>query len=555
LLQDRFSTCVIPEGWTLRKGTRQTLLLEKTDDPHPGHTGGKVASTDDQDIRAALFRSRFEGLVTEMGALLRRTALSANIKERLDYSCALLDCEGRLVVNAPHVPVHLGALGVCVREVASRLELEPGDMVVTNHPAAGGSHLPDVTVIAAAFDRQGKRIGYVASRAHHAEIGGIAPGSMPAAARNLAEEGVVILPMKWIVAGSPRHAPLELLLRESPYPSRRPEENLADLEAQAASVAHGVATLEALAIAHGGDVVREEMNGILDRSAALMSRLLQQTKQRKISKQDSLDDGTPLAVSFAVADGKLIVDFTGSGPVHPRNLNATPAIVRSVLLYVLRVWLNENVPLNEGLLEHVDIILPRGFLNPDFPDDPTQCPAVVGGNVETSQRFTDLLLSALGLCANAQGTMNNFLFGNDRFGYYETIAGGSGAGPGFHGKSGRHVHMTNTAITDPEILEHRFPVRLHRFSLRRNSGGKGQFNGGDGVIREIEFLEPMTVSLLTERRTTAPEGMNGGNSGSSGVQTRVMPEGSRQALPGAVTYHSVANERIIIETPGGGGWG
>ena len=553
LLQDRFSTCVIPEGWSLRRGSRNTLLLERMDEPSRQANAGGAAVLHDQDIRAALFRSRFEGLVTEMGALLRRTALSANIKERLDYSCALLDREGRLVVNAPHVPVHLGALGVCVREVTSRINIGPGDVVVTNHPAAGGSHLPDVTVIAAAFDAGGKRIGYVASRAHHAEIGGIAPGSMPAAATNLAEEGVVIPPLKWISAGTLQNTELEQLLRESPYPSRRPEENLADLEAQAASVAHGVATLEAMARAHSGDIVRNEMEGILDRSATLMNRLLHDTAQRTFSKQDALDDGTPIAVAFTVADGKLTVDFTGSGSVHPRNLNATPAIVRSVLLYVLRVWLNENVPLNEGLLEPVEIILPRGFLNPDFPDNPTQCPAVVGGNVETSQRLTDLLLSALGLCANAQGTMNNFLFGNDRFGYYETIAGGSGAGPGFHGKSGRHVHMTNTAITDPEILEHRFPVRLHQFSLRRDSGGKGEFHGGDGVIREVEFLEPMTVSLLTERRASAPQGMNGGSAGQPGQQLRIRDNGSAEALPGAVTYHAEAHERIIIRTPGGGG--
>jgi 5-oxoprolinase (ATP-hydrolysing) len=550
LLQDRFSTCLIPAGWQLRRGSRQTLLLEKT----------LAANTDSLEdgnpqIRAALFRNRFEGLVTEMGALLRRTAISPNIRERLDYSCALLDAQGRLVVNAPHVPVHLGALGVCVREVTSRIDLGPGDVVVTNHPSAGGSHLPDITLIAAAFDRAGRRIGFVANRAHHAEIGGIAPGSMPAAARTLAEEGVVIPPMKWITAGIPDPSALEHLLRHSPYPSRRPEENLADLEAQAASVAHGIRTLEAFTASHGGDLVRSEMDGILSRSAALMENLLRHHDGRSFRQSSALDDGTAIETTITVEAGRMTVDFTGSGPVHTRNLNATPAIVRSVLLYVLRLWLNEDIPLNEGQLTGTEVILPESFLNPNFPDDPEKCPAVVGGNVETSQRVTDLLLAALGLCANGQGTMNNFLFGNGTFGYYETIAGGSGAGPSFHGRSGRHVHMTNTAITDPEILEHCFPVRLHQFSIRRDSGGKGLHRGGDGVTREVEFLKPMTVSLLTERRRSRPEGMDGGTDGAPGEQIRILPDGTEQPLPGAVTYDAAARERIVIRTPGGGGWG
>ncbi|RYD33674.1 MAG: 5-oxoprolinase, partial [Verrucomicrobiaceae bacterium] len=549
LLQDRFSTCVIPAGWQMKRGTRRTLLLEKLADG-----SGDSMENANPEIRAALFRNRFEGLVTEMGALLRRTAISPNIRERLDYSCALLDARGRLVVNAPHVPVHLGALGVCVREVVARIDLGPGDVVVTNHPAAGGSHLPDITVIAAAFDKEGNRIGYVANRAHHAEIGGIAPGSMPATARNLAEEGVVIPPMKWITAGIPDSSALEDLLRHSPHPSRRPDENLSDLEAQAASVAHGIRTLEALAGTHGGERVRSEMEGILSRSAALMECLLLRHESRRFQRSATLDDGTAIHATITVGGGAMTVDFTGSGPVHPRNLNATPAIVRSVLLYVLRLWLDEDIPLNEGLLDSTRVILPPCFLNPDFPDDPEACPAVVGGNVETSQRLTDLLLAGLGLCANGQGTMNNFLFGNGTFGYYETIAGGAGAGPGFDGRSGRHVHMTNTAITDPEILEHRFPVRLHQFSIRRGSGGKGVHHGGDGVTREVEFLEPMTVSLLTERRSTRPEGMDGGEDGVCGRQIRVLQDGTTLPLPGSLTYDAAAHERILIHTPGGGGW-
>jgi 5-oxoprolinase (ATP-hydrolysing) len=548
LLQDRFSTCVIPTGWFLKRGDRGTLLLEHTApaDYQPSDTG---------EIRAALFRSRFEGIVNEMGGLLRRTALSTNIKERLDFSCALLDADGRLLVNAPHVPVHLGALGVCVRTVASLLDLRPGDVAVTNHPAAGGSHLPDVTVIAAAFDAEGHRIGYLANRAHHAEIGGMAPGSMPAAARTLSQEGVVIPPLKWIEAGVMRSASVEALLSGGLYPSRRPAENLADLEAQAASVLHGVRSLERLAASHGTQVLLEEMNGISERSAALMCKLLAAHPDLCHHRRESLDDGTPLEVTLTVHAGRLTIDFTGSGPVHPHNLNATPAIVRSVVLYVLRLWLDADIPLNEGLLEPVEIVLPEGFLNPPFTDDPALCPAVVGGNVETSQRLADLLLAALGLCAHGPGTMNNLLFGNQEFGYYETIAGGAGGGPGFAGQSGRHVHMTNTAITDPEILEHRFPVRLHRFSLRHGSGGAGEFPGGDGVIREIEFLEPTTVSFLTERRMSAPAGLSGGADGLPGRQTLISPEGTHQRLAGAVTFHAEPGARILIETPGGGGYG
>lgn len=549
VLQDRFSTCVIESGWMMRRGSRGSLLLEKTAPLDQVRVKGSCG------IEDAVFRSRFEGMVGDMGALLRRTALSTNIRERLDYSCALLDADGRLVVSAPHVPVHLGALGVCVREVSARLDLGPRDLVVVNHPAFGGSHLPDVTVIAAAFDQDGKRIGYVANRAHHAEIGGMAPGSMPAAARCLAEEGVVIPAMKLVTGGVSWMDRVERLLREGPFPSRRPEENLADLEAQAASVNHGVRALEELATSSGGNFVRDRLESILERSAILMSGLLKGFEGLDSSRHTTLDDGTPIAVRLRISGGRMRIDFTGSGGRHPRNLNATPAIIRSVVLYVIRLWLDADVPLNEGLLEPVEIVLPTGFLNPEFPDDPACCPAVVGGNVETSQRVADILLDALGLSANGPGTMNNFLFGNDRFGYYETLSGGSGAGRHHDGCSGRHVHMTNTAITDPEILEHRFPVRLTRYELRRGSGGNGLHAGGDGVIREIRFLEPLTVSFLTERRATQPSGLDGGGSGLSGSQTRVHVDGPHEALPGAVTYVAQTGESVIIETPGGGGWG
>ena len=570
LLQDRFSTCVVPDGWGMRTGSRGTLLLERID------IRDKTGDIRDKDgkreeavhgtwnltlgtsmpaaVRAGLFRSRFEGIVSAMGEMLRRTALSTNVKERLDFSCALLDAGGHLVASAPHVPVHLGALGVCVREVLKVIDPGPGDVVVTNHPAFGGSHLPDVTVIAPVFDAAGKRVAFVANRAHHAEIGGKAPGSMPADAKVLAEEGVVIAPRLLVAAGVPRFADVEALLREAVWPSRRIGDNLADLEAQLASVHHGADAIARLSAEHGGEVVREELCGILSCSAALMAaRLADADVDHAVSS--SFDDGTPLEVLIKARDGRMRIDFGGTGAVHPRSLNATPAIVRSVVLYVLRLWLGEDVPLNEGLLEAVDIVIPPGLLAPDFGPDPAKAPAVVGGNVETSQRLTDLLLESLGLAANGPGTMNNFLFGDETFGYYETLAGGSGAGPHHRGASGRHVHMTNTAITDPEVLEHRFPVRLWKYEIHRGSGGEGVHRGGDGVVREVEFLKPLTVSFLTERRLVGPHGIDGGGDGVSGRQTRILPDGTEELLPGAVTYPAKAGERVRIETPGGGGWG
>lgn len=548
LLQDRFSTCFIPGGWTFRKGSRGTLLLEQASLAAAGESGIPSA------VRAGLFRSRFEGVVTAMGEMLRRTALSTNVKERLDFSCALLDAEGYLVASAPHVPVHLGALGVCVREVLKVIDPGPGDVVITNHPAFGGSHLPDVTLIAPVFDADGQRIAFVANRAHHAEIGGKAPGSMPADARVLAEEGVVIAPRLLVRDGMPLFGEIEMLLRDGPWPSRRIGDNLADLEAQLASTRHGVLAVERLATEHGGRLVRDELRGVLTRSAGLMNARLQGlVLDRSVSS--SFDDGTPLQLRIVAEGSRLRLDFSGTGAVHPRNLNATPAIVRSAVLFALRLWLGEDVPLNEGLLEEVEIVIPTGLLSPDFGDDSSFAPAVVGGNVETSQRITDLLLEALELAANGPGTMNNFLFGDQGFGYYETVAGGSGAGPHHPGSSGRHVHMTNTAITDPEVMEHRFPVRLWKYEIRRNSGGDGFYRGGDGVVREVEFLKSLTVSFLTERRACGPRGLYGGSDGLAGRQTRIHPDGTQQDLPGAITYAAEAGERVLIETPGGGGWG
>ncbi len=508
-----------------------------------------------------LFTARFEAIAREMGELLRRTALSTNVKERLDFSCALLDPAGELVVNAPHIPVHLGALGLCVRTVARELDLVPGDVAVTNSPAFGGSHLPDVTVITPVFapggqDSRPPLLGYVASRAHHAEIGGTRPGSMPPDARCLAEEGVVIPPIRLVAAGEPRWDRIRRLLSQGPHPSRAVDENLADLGAAVAANHRGAESLVALVAEHGREVVAEQMRVLAGRAATRLSEALERLGDGLYRAEERLDDGTPLAAAIEVAGGRARISFAGSGPVHPGNLNATPAVVRSAVLYVLRLLVEGPLPLNEGLLRPVELAIPRGLLNPEFPTDPRRAPAVVGGNVETSQRLVDTLLRALGVAACSQGTMNNVLFGNASFGYYETVCGGCGATPGADGASAVHSHMTNTRITDPEVLERRYPVRLERFAVRRGSGGAGRFRGGDGVVRELAFLAPVALSILSQHRVERPYGMAGGSPGAPGRQRVIRAAGgARLELAPVDGCELEPGDRLVLETPGGGGWG
>lgn len=506
-----------------------------------------------------LFTHRFGAIAAEMGEMLRRSALSTNVRDRLDYSCGLLDPAGELVVNAPHIPVHLGALGLCVRTVAAALPLGPGDVAITNHPAFGGSHLPDVTLISPVFAADGERLGYVASRAHHAEIGGKRPGSMPPDARNLEEEGVVIAPRLLVAAGRSRMAEIAALLREAPYPSRAPEENVADLEAALAANRAGVRALEALAARHGRERVSHFMARQKEDAARRLELALRRLPVGELAAAERLDDGHTIAVRATIdeaADGRrLELDFAGTSPSHPGNLNATPAIVRSAVLYVLRLLLAEDLPLNEGLLERVELKLPECFLAPAFAGDPRSCPAVVGGNTETSQRLVDTLIKAFGLLACGQGTMNNVLFGDGGFGYYETVCGGAGAGPGFAGAAAVHTHMTNTRITDPEILERRYPVRLERFAIRRDSGGAGRWRGGDGVLREYRFLRRLELSLLSQHRVEAPFGAAGGGPGERGRQTLLRRDGRAEELPGVAQATVEPGDRLLLETPGGGGWG
>lgn len=496
-----------------------------------------------------------------MGERLQRTAVSTNVKERLDFSCALLDPAGELVVNAPHIPVHLGALGLCVRSLREAIAMEPGDVIVTNHPAFGGSHLPDVTVVTPVFDAQdGPLLGYVASRAHHAEIGGIRPGSMPPGARRLIEEGVVIPPTYLVRRGEARWEDARRLLLEAPFPTRAVEENLADLRAAVAANHRGAEGLVSLVREHGRETVARYMAALKARAGERLRAALARLPAGRYEAVERLDDGSPIAVRIEVhgpgaETAAAVIDFEGSAAVHPGNLNAPPAVVRSAILYVLRLLIAEPLPLNEGILSAVDIRIPQGMLNPAFPGNPAEAPAVVGGNVETSQRLVDTLIKALGLAACSQGTMNNLLFGNERFGFYETVCGGAGAGPGFHGASAVHTHMTNTRITDPEVLEHRYPVRLERFAIRAGSGGEGRYRGGDGAVRELTFLEPMSLSILSQHRVEAPYGVEGGEPGQRGSQRLVRSSGEMEEMSSVDGREVAPGDRLILETPGGGGWG
>ncbi|MES2708996.1 MAG: hydantoinase B/oxoprolinase family protein [Verrucomicrobiota bacterium] len=555
LIQDAFSTLIIDPGWSAKQGNQGSWLLTRCVSKDEIPAIPAAAGADAGAAAAELFRCRFQGMVDAMGELLRRTAVSTNVKERLDYSCALLDAGGRLLVNAPHIPVHLGALGECVRRSVAALTPEPGDILVTNDPAFGGSHLPDVTVICPVFGPSGRLLAYTANRAHHAEIGGITPGSMPAFARNLAEEGVVLPPMRLVKAGVSCEDGVAARLTGAPFPTRALPDNLADLRAQTAAARHGAEALLELCRAHDEGTVRSRLADLTAQARRALARTLAAAPLTDARAVEALDDGTPIAVSLTKAGGRLTVDFTGSGAVHPGNRNATPAVVRSAVLYVLRLWTGEPIPLNEGFLDLVDLVLPPGFLNPPFAADPAQSPAVVGGNVETSQRVVDTLLHALRLEAGSQGTMNNVIFGNAAFGHYETVCGGSGAGPGYAGTDALHTHMTNTAITDMEILERRYPVRLEEFSIRPDSGGAGAFPGGCGVVRRYHFSAPLTLSLLTEHRLTPPQGRDGGESGACGEQWLTLPDGSRRELAGTVTLAVEAGTTLHLLTPGGGGWG
>jgi len=555
IILDNHSTAVVEKNWRIIIDNNNTGIITVLDETAKPLINTETYRKENREVELELFTNRFMAIAEHMGSMLQRTAISVNIKERLDFSCALLDSDGKLVANAPHIPVHLGSMGVCVRSIIEKFKMGPGDTIITNHPRYGGSHLPDISLITPVYTNNNQLTGFVINRAHHAEIGGISPASMPANAKNLEEEGVIIEPFKLVDNGITNWKKLENLLRNAPYPSRAVHYNITDVKAALAANRFGEQELFELVNIHGHEKVSLYMDLLKKHAKDMITQTLQKIPSGVYIAEEFLDDGTPLKVRIEVKDGKCIIDFSGTAPVHPGNMNANEAIVNGVVIYVLRLLIGEPIPLNDGILEPVRIILPVGMLNPEFSDDPKKCPAVVGGNVELSQRLTDTLLKAFNVVACSQGTMNNVMFGNDNFSYYETICGGCGAGPGFNGASAVHHHMTNTRITDPEIIERRYPVRLEKFCIRSDSGGNGKYKGGNGVERQFTFLEPVSLSVLTQHRTNRPYGLNGGESGKKGKQFVVGKNGKMIKLRSIDMTNIETGESLIIKTPGGGGFG
>lgn len=505
-----------------------------------------VEATEPDPALLEIMGNRFMSIAEQMGRVLRRTAISTNIRERLDFSCAVFDGEGGLVANAPHIPVHLGAMSESVRAVIARHpQMEPGDVYATNDPAAGGSHLPDVTVVSPVHDEAGSLLFFVVSRGHHADVGGITPGSMPPFSSSLADEGVVFSALPLVRSGVLQRMDILAALRETAYPARTPEINLLDLQAQIASNRKGSQLLSELVREYGERFVASYMTHVQSEAARAVVEAIRALETDTARFADALDDGTPIAVSLMRHGDALTIDFSGSGHEHAGNLNAPRAVTLAAVIYFLRALAAKPIPLNRGCLAPVTVLIPEPSVLAPGP-----LRAVAGGNVETSQRIVDVLLAASGRAAASQGTMNNLTFGDGTFGYYETIAGGAGAGPDFAGASAVHTHMTNTRITDVEVLESRYPVRVREFSIRRGSGGQGRCPGGDGIVRELEFLEAVQVSILSERRIRAPFGLAGGAPGRLGRNTW-----NGRDVGGKTTFSVVPFDRVRIETPGGGGYG
>jgi 5-oxoprolinase (ATP-hydrolysing) len=577
VIVEAMSTTVVEVGWEAEVLRGAELLLSaiagdlRSPNPALRRNAAIVpaiaAATNDtpDPIFLEVFNNLLANIAAQMGVTLRNTASSVNVKERLDFSCAIFTPDGRLVANAPHVPVHLGAMEETVRHVrAANPDMRPGDVFATNDPYAGGSHLPDITVVTPVHDSAGKLLFITANRAHHAEIGGITPGSMPPLSKNLAEEGVLLRNLRIIAGGESRLDELRKLLTSGSFPTRNVATNLADVEAQVAANRQGANDLLALVERYSQPVVAAYMEHVQDAAEQKVRQALSRLPAGSHAFTDYLEtaDGksVPIAVRFAIhpqnSERAATIDFTGTGPVVAGNLNANRAIVTAAVIYVLRMLVDEDIPLNHGVLRPIEIVLPECLLNPRPGMTPETTPAVAGGNVETSQRVVDVLLGALGLAGASQGTMNNLLFGDTTFGYYETICGGSGATADGPGASAVQIHMTNTRSTDPEILERRFPVRVREFLIRRGSGGAGRHRGGDGTVRKLEFLRPLTVSLISERRGPhSPYGMAGGEPGALGRNTLVRHDGSQVELPGIIQLTVEPGDVLVIETPGGGGYG
>ena len=567
IVTEDLSTTVIDPGWNAEVLSAGELLL--TDTGTDGNSASSIRNpksairNSPDPVFLEVFNNLLASIAEQMGVTLRNTASSVNVKERLDFSCAIFTADGYLVANAPHVPVHLGAMEETVRAtIAANPDLAPGDVIATNDPYAGGSHLPDITVIAPVHDAAtGELLFFTANRAHHAEIGGVAPGSMPPRSRTLAEEGVLVQNLKVVAAGESRLDELRNLLLAGPHPTRDVAANLADVAAQIAANRQGADDLVALVERYSLPVVQTYMDRVQDAAEEKVRQALARLPAGEHRFTDYLEtaDGVsvPIAVRFMIHPPghapAATIDFAGTGPVVDGNLNANRAIVTAAVIYVLRVLVDEDIPLNHGVLRPIELVLPECLLNPRPGPTPETSPAVAGGNVETSQRVVDVLLGALGIAGASQGTMNNVVFGDTSFGYYETICGGSGATADGPGAAAVQIHMTNTRLTDPEILERRYPVRLVEFSVRRGSGGAGHHPGGDGTVRRIEFLRPLSVSLLCERRGPHPPyGAAGGQPGQCGRNQLVRADGTVVDLPGIAQIDVQPGDTLVIETPGGG---
>jgi 5-oxoprolinase (ATP-hydrolysing) len=548
LIVEANGTTLVDIDWRVERDARGTLRLERIRPRSEREAVGTAADP----IMLEVFNNLFMHIAEQMGIVLQHTAHSVNIKERLDFSCALFDAHGNLIANAPHMPVHLGSMGQSVRAILHRhaSDLQPGDVFVSNAPYNGGTHLPDVTVVAPVFVSGDALEFTVACRAHHADIGGMTPGSMPATSQTIDEEGVLIDSLLLVRDGRFREAEIRARLAAEPFPARNIDQNIADLSAQIAATAKGIAEIERIVTRFGAPVVRAYMGHIKDNAERCVRDAI--AKLANGSATVELDSGEKIAVHVTVDElaTRACIDFTGSAPTSETNFNAPAAIARAVVLYAFRTLIDEAIPLNDGCLAPLEIRLPEhSIVNPRYPA------AVVAGNVETSQCMTDALLAALNACAASQGTMNNLTFGNERYQYYETICGGAGAGPDFDGASAVHTHMTNSRLTDPEVLEWRYPIRVLRFEIRRGSGGDGAFRGGDGAIREIEFLEPMSAAILSSRRRVAPFGLAGGCDAEPGSNRVVRNDGRIETLSGTAAVELSAGDRLVIETPGGGGYG
>ena len=548
LLIDNDSTIMVETGWQAIIGNNGILNLKHTSNTQKID----VIRTDQPDpAYLEIFHNLFSSIAENMGETFAKTAHSVNIKERRDFSCAIFDNAGNLIANAPHVPVHLGSMGQTVKAlINSDLTINQMDSFITNDPYNGGTHLPDITVITPVFIND--TVSYfVASRGHHADIGGITPGSMPANSTNISQEGILI-PIQHLVKDKTfQTQTMRSLLSSSQYPARNIEQNISDLQAAVSANRVGVIALRKITERYGADVITAYMDFILENAERHVLNALKNHRSGRAALQH--DNGSIITVNITInpLTGRSIIDFSGSSAAGQHNLNAPIAITKASVLYVMRSLINQDIPLNDGCLRAIDIIVPdNSILNPSYPH------AVSGGNVETSQIIVDTILQALNRQAGSQGTMNNISFGNATYQYYETLAGGAGAGEGFNGSSGYQCQMTNSRLTDIEVLEERYPVLINRLSMRKNSGGNGKYRGGDGIIREIEFLDNFDVSIISNNRINASMGLNGGKNGHSGVNT-IIPNGTTEpaVIDGCCQIHVNKGDRIIIFTPGGGGYG